>query len=165
MTEDARNLPGEQLRRAMRHWVTGVAIVASAHEGVQHGMTVNSFVSVSLEPPMVTVTLANDTRTHQLVRESGWFGVTILNAEQQHLAEVFAGRVPDGGNRFAGVPTYTLLSGAPLIEDGLAGLDCRVVYRHVMPRSTLFLARVEGVRVSEGGQPLVYHNRTWFTLK
>ncbi|GAP08009.1 MAG TPA: flavin reductase [Anaerolinea thermolimosa] len=165
MTEDARNLPGEQLRRAMRHWVTGVAIVASVHEGVQHGMTVNSFTSVSLEPPMVTVTLANDTRTHRLVRESGWFGVTILNAGQQHLAEVFAGRIPDGGNRFAGVPAYTLISGSPLIEGGLAGLDCRVVYQHVMPRSTLFLARVEDVHLGEGDQPLVYHNRTWFTLK
>lgn len=164
MTEDARNLPGEQLRRAMRHWTTGVSIVTSHHEGVAHGMTVNSFASVSLEPALVVVTLAHQTRTHALVRQSGRFGVTILARSQEHLAEVFAGRVPDGGDRFAGVATFTLGSRVPLIEGGLAGLDCRVVHEHDMPNSTLFVGQVESVQLAEDGEPLLYYNRGWHSL-
>lgn len=62
MNNDARFLP-DLLRQSMRHWVAGVTVVSSQYDGLRHGMTVNSFTSVSLDPPLVTVTLANDTRT------------------------------------------------------------------------------------------------------
>ncbi len=164
MTDDARNLPGEQLRQAMRRWATGVSIVSSQHEGKRHGMTVNSFVSISLEPPLVSVTLANDTRTFMLVQESGHFGVTILDHAQIDLAEIFAGRVPDGGDRFSGVETYTLQSETPLLVGGLAGLDCKVVHAYTMPNSTLMIGQVQAVNIAGEGKPLVYFNRGWRTL-
>lgn len=164
MSDDARNLPADELRKTMRRWVTGVSIVASQLDDFRHGMTVNSFVSISLDPPLVTVTLAHGTRTHDLVTGSGHFGVTILEQRQAHLAEVFAGKVPDGGDRFAGVATFTLDSGVPLLEGGLAGLDCQVVHTYDMEHSTLFIGRVQAVRVAEGGEPLVYYNRDWHNL-
>jgi flavin reductase (DIM6/NTAB) family NADH-FMN oxidoreductase RutF len=162
MTEPANNQLAEQLRAAMRFWVTGVSIVTSAHAGVQHGMTVNSFGSISLEPPLVTVTLAKATRTHGLVEDSGRFGVTILSAAQQGLAEIFAGRVPDGGDRFGGVGIFHLGSPTPLLSGGLAGLDCRVVYAHDLPQSTLFIGHVEAVSLLSNDAPLVYANRTFY---
>src|SRR5512141_1450194 len=111
---------GELLRRAMRHWVTGVAIVTSHYAGASHGMTVNSFNSISLEPPVVTVTMNHNTRTSHLVQQSGVFAVTILSARQQPLAELFAGRVDTAADRMAGLDTFTLKTGAPLISGGLA---------------------------------------------
>ncbi len=164
MTDDARTLPGEDLRRAMRRWVTGVSIVTCAHAGMHHGMTVNSFVSVSLEPPVVIVTLAKGTRTHALVEASRRYGVTVLSEAQQHLAEIFAGRIPDGGDRFHELETYTLASDVPLIRGGLAGLDCAVVHTYDLPHATLFFGRVEAVNLAEGGGPLIYFNRTFHTL-
>jgi flavin reductase (DIM6/NTAB) family NADH-FMN oxidoreductase RutF len=164
MTEAANISPGEQLRSAMRHWVTGVSIVTSYHNGAQHGMTVNSFNSISLEPALVTVTLNKGTRTHALVKGSGRFGVTILSAEQQQLAEIFAGRVPDGGDRFAGVGTFHLQGSVPFILGGLAALDCKLVHTHDLPTSTLFIGQVEEVSILNSGEPLIYVNRAFYKL-
>ncbi len=164
MTEAELTPPGEMLRSAMRHWVTGVSIVSSIHNGVQHGMTVNSFGSVSLEPALVTVTLAKGTRTHALVKSSGRFGVTILSTAQQSLAEIFAGRVPDGGDRFAGVETFHLGSPVPLILGGLAGLDCKLVHTYDLPKATMFIGQVEEVRILDDGDPLIYVNRIFRKL-
>ncbi|TLN16183.1 flavin reductase family protein, partial [bacterium] len=82
----------EALRQAMRHWTTGVSVVTSRYGDAQHGMTVNSLASLSLDPPMLTVTLANATRTFELVKRSGVFGVTILGADQGPISDRFAGR-------------------------------------------------------------------------
>ncbi len=165
MTELTLSPRGEDLRRAMRRWVTGVSIVTAAHEGKRHGMTVNSFVSVSLDPPLVTVTLANTTRTHKLVSASGRFGVTILDIHQQNLSDRFAGRIPEDGDRFHDVQIFSLSGEIPLLSDGLAALECRVVHRYEMPHSTLFIGEVEQVWIREDGEPLVYVNRAYRCLK
>jgi flavin reductase (DIM6/NTAB) family NADH-FMN oxidoreductase RutF len=157
----------EQLRRAMRRWVTGVSIVTSQYAGVSHGMTVNSFGSISLDPPMVTVTMNHDTRTSHLVEQSGIFAVTILSALQQPLAELFAGRVDAGADRMTGLETFTLATGAPLIHGGIAFVDCRVVHRYPMALSTLYIGQVLEARVIPPGEalaPLVYVNRAFTTL-
>src|SRR5687768_1070432 len=86
-------LDSEKLRRAMRAWTTGVAVVTARYENQQYGMTVNSFSSVSLEPPVVSVTLKQLTHTHDLVIRSGVFAVTILNSEQKELSDRFAGKI------------------------------------------------------------------------
>lgn len=151
----------------MRRWVTGVAIVTSRFDDVVHGMTVNSFGSISLEPPLVTVTMNQDTRTCLLVQQSGVFAVTVLSAAQQPLAERFAGRAAPGVDRMAGLETFSLFSGAPLIRGGLSFVDCRVVYQHSMPLSMLFIGEVIVAQVAEievDFAPLVYVNRTFTSL-
>jgi flavin reductase (DIM6/NTAB) family NADH-FMN oxidoreductase RutF len=162
---DPSNLPtGEQLRLAMRRWVSGVAIVTSQYAGLVHGMTVNSFGSISLDPALVTVTMNQGTRTCHLVEQSGIFAVTVLSAGQQMLAERFAGRFEPGADRMAGLDTFKLATGAPLIRGGLAFVDCRVVHRYAMPMSLLFVGEVVAVQVAETGEnlyPLVYANRTF----
>ena len=112
-------LESELLRQAMRFWATGVTIVTAAHEGIQHGMTVSSFTSVSLDPPQVLISLAQNTRTHDLITHSRNFGITILDSSQQEISDRFAGRVPDDLDRLNGLETITLVSGAPLLKQGL----------------------------------------------
>ena len=82
----------EQVRHAMRAWASGVTIVTAAHKNEQHGMTVSSFASVSLDPPLLMVALQKTTRTSGLVSRAQAFGVTILSAGQREISERFAGR-------------------------------------------------------------------------
>lgn len=155
---------GEDLRHVMRHWTTGVAVVTSAHQGIHHGMTVNSFTSVSLDPPIVTVTLASATRTHALVLQSGVLAITILNQDQIEISNRFAGRVPDEDDRFAHVETFSLVTGAPLISGGLGHLDGRILQSIPLPHSTLFVIEVLAVQVSPENKPLLYFNRDYHRL-
>jgi flavin reductase (DIM6/NTAB) family NADH-FMN oxidoreductase RutF len=155
----------EQLRDVMRHWTTGVTVVSSLFEGVQHGMTVSSFTSVSLDPPLVLVSLERGTRTHELVTLSGCFGVTILSELQQEISERFAGRQTELQDRFAGLNTHTLVSGVPFLEDGLAFLDCKVIWNYESATNTLFVGEVmsalAGPTTASPQHPLLYFNRAY----
>ncbi len=157
-------LDPEKLRHAMRAWTTGVAIVTSIHEGRQYGMTVNSFTSISLEPPLISVTLKQLTHTHDLVVKSGMFAVTILTAEQKELADRFAGKLPNILDRFDGVQTERLSSDIPVFKNGLAYFDCRVVNSMPIGENTLFVAEVTAAHREMEGDPLVYHNREYWRL-
>ncbi len=157
-------LDSEKLRHAMRAWTTGVAIVTSTYEAQQYGMTVNSFTSISLEPPLVSVTLKQLTHTHDLVVQSGMFAVTILTKEQKELSERFAGKLPNITNRFDGVQTDKLFSDAPIFKNGMAYFNCRVVNAFPVGENTLFVAEVIAARGEGEGEPLVYHNREYWNL-
>ena len=157
-------LDPEKLRAAMRAWSAGVTVVAATHEGHKHGMTVNSFTSISLEPAMITISLLSTTRTHELVSKSRAFGLTILSAKQSQISDLFAGKMSAVEDRFAGLQTETLVTGSPLIVGGLAWLDCRVVETFAVGINTLFISEVLAARDMHEGQPLIYHNRKYWTL-
>jgi flavin reductase (DIM6/NTAB) family NADH-FMN oxidoreductase RutF len=157
----------ELLRETMRTWITGVTIVTGSHAGQIHGMTANSFNSIALDPPTVLVALQHETRTENLVRESGFFGVSILETKQIDLAKRFAGQIDPEKPRFDGLETFTLKSNAPLIRGGLAYLDCQVLQSIVVGSTTVFLGEVIAAQVSrqEGDTPLLYYNRQWRQLQ
>ena len=157
-------LDSETLRRAMRAWTTGVTVVTATHAGQRYGMTVNSFTSISLEPPLISVTLKQLTHTHELVEKSGEFAITILAADQGYLSDRFAGKIPDVTDRFEGVETDRLLLDAPLIKGGLAWFNCRVVNSIPVGENTVFIAEVVAAQGDGEGDPLVYHNRVFWKL-
>jgi len=157
-------LDSEQLRQAMRAWTTGVAIVTAIHEGQRYGMTVNSFTSISLDPPLVSVTMKQLTHTHEYVQKSGEFAITILSANQVELSDRFAGKITGIKDRFDGVETETLVIDASLFKGGLAYFNCRVVNSTPIGENTLFIAEVIAARGISEGDPLVYHNRVFWTL-
>lgn len=157
-------LDPEALRSAMRAWTAGVTVVTAVYENQRHGMTVNSFTSISLDPAMITISLQRASRTHALIAKSRAFGLTILSAEQAEISDIFAGRAANAEDRFAGLQTETLVTGSPLIAGGLAWMDCRVVQTFDVGMNTLFIAEVLAARGSGEGQPLVYHNRTYWRL-
>ena len=157
-------LDPEKLRHAMRAWTTGVAIVTSIYEDQQYGMTVNSFTSISLDPPLISVALRRLTHTHELVVKSGMFSVTILTAAQRDLSDRFAGKLPNITDRFEGVQTETISLDSPVFKDGMAYFDCRVVSSMPVGENTLFVAEVLDARGEGTGEPLVYHNRQYWKL-
>ncbi|MEN8240858.1 MAG: flavin reductase family protein [Chloroflexota bacterium] len=159
--------PGDELREAMRFWTSGVAIVGAEFKGIRHGMTVSSFTSLSLEPPLVMVSLQKATRTHDLVIGSQAFGVTILNSDQKEISNRFAGMNTESDDRFVGLETYTLETGSPLLHAGLAFFDCRLVAQHNAGTNTMMIGEVAAAQVHAGGDqisPLVYFNRDYRNL-
>lgn len=157
-------LDSEQLRQSMRAWTSGVTIVTVSHAGERHGMTVSSFTSIAIEPPLIIISLQTDSRTHELVSQAKAFAVTILADGQQGISDRFAGRVPDAEDRLTGIETETLVTGAPFIKGGLAYLDCRVAQAMPVGTNTLFLAEVVSAHSSGKGLPLVYHDRKYQKL-
>ena len=157
-------LDPEKLRAAMRAWSAGVAVVTAMHEGNKHGATVNSFTSISIEPAMITISLQKSARTHELISKSRAFGLTILSAEQSKISDLFAGKMTEVEDRFAGLQTQTLVTGSPLIVGGLAWLDCRVMETFSAGNSTLFIAEVLAAQNTGNGQPLIYHSRIYWKL-
>lgn len=157
-------LDPEQLRHAMRAWTTGVAVVTAQHAGHRYGMTVNSFTSISLEPPLVSVTLKQLTHTHDLVVKSNEFSVTILSSSQKALSDRFAGKHPQIQDRFDGVEMEILAIPAPLLKGGMAFFNCRVANTFAVGENTLFVAEVIAARGEGEGDALVYHNRVFWKL-
>lgn len=157
------NITADELKEVMRNWTSGVAIISSEYQGTFQGMTVNSFTSVSVHPPLVVVTLNNNTRTCNLVKTSQVFGLTILSSSQKNISDRFAGKVGEHENRFAGLTTFHLSSLSPLISGGLAWLDCVIIKEINLGFSTLFIAEVIATKIGEG-DPLLYHNRDYYRL-
>ena len=151
----------QDMRSVMRQWTTGVTIVSSHWHGEQHGMTVSSFTSISLEPPLVSVSLGYDTRTFRLIESSGVFGVTILSEAQQEISDRFAGRIEDTQDRFSGLETFKLSTGSPFIPGGLAYLDCKVVSKFEAGKNFVFLGKVILARTGGISAPLLYYDRDY----
>ena len=128
-------------------------------------MTVSSFTSVSLEPPIVTVSLESQSRTHRLVSDSGVFAITFLSGEQKEISEGFAGKQTEYTDRFIGLETWTLRTGAPLLNKGLAFLDCQVLAAYTFGANTLFIGKVIAAQLGQERDPLIYHNRHYHTLQ
>lgn len=154
----------ENLRSAMRAWSAGVTVVTAVHEGERHGMTVNSFTSISLNPALITISLQQNTRTHDLVMKSRAFGLTILAADQTSVSDLFAGRKPDIQDRFASLKIETLVTGSPLIVGGLSWMDCRILQTYDAGMNTLFISEVVAAQGTGSGEPLLYHNRDYWKL-
>ncbi len=154
----------ELLRTVFRGWPTGVAVVTTVFDGRKHGLTVNSLASVSLDPARITISLANQSRTCPMVLASGVFAVTLLDVDQQHIADVFAGKEPEE-DRFDNLELFTLETGVPMLKAGRAFLDCRVVHTYPMPNSTLFVGEVLAGESDLERAPLVYFNRGYHQVE
>lgn len=154
-----------ELRLAMRQWTTGVTIVSAEYQVVHHGMTVSSFFSVSLTPPTVLISLEKITRTYAMVRDSGFFGVNILSSDQEEISDRFAGRHTENRDRFYGLETTTLISGAPFLKDSLVCLDCQVIARLDSGTHTVFLGEVLSAAIHDQKSPLVYFDQHYHRLQ
>ena len=140
-------------REAVGRFATGVAFVTAAPDGKPDGLIVNSFTSVSLEPPLVAFCPARRSLTWQRMRRTGRFAVNVL--ERRH--EVFARRAtPAGADRFAGIDWEFGHSGEPLLSDALAALECEIVAEHAAGDHWIVVGRVDDLRTRRVGQPLIF---------
>jgi flavin reductase (DIM6/NTAB) family NADH-FMN oxidoreductase RutF len=160
----------DKLRQTMRMWATGVTIVSTQADSRRLGMTVSSFTSVTLEPPLILVCIQKHLPTAQAILESQAFAVSMLGQEHEGLSNRFAGFTPlaEGEDRFDGVAVQIAQTGAPILQEAMGWLDCRL--HSVLDGSThhIFMGQVvEASGYPAEGQieaPLLYYNRGYRTL-
>lgn len=161
-----RSKPGgigpREFTRACGQFATGVAIAtATDGAGVPHGITVNSFTSVSLSPPLVLICISHPAPILPIFREVGRFGLNMLNESQRRLSERFSRR---SRHPFDGVSWYPGETGVPLIADVLATLECRLVRAEPAGDHDILIAEVVATSV-RGGRPLVFYGSTYRRLE
>jgi 3-hydroxy-9,10-secoandrosta-1,3,5(10)-triene-9,17-dione monooxygenase reductase component len=155
-------LDGIELRRIAGHYPTGVTVVTTMHEGRPCGLTVNSFTTVSLDPPLVLICVGHTARASVCVEASGRFAVNVLAEDQEAIARVFADKSIE--DKFAGLRYRPSPTGQPLLEGIHAWLDCEVTARHEGGRThTIYVALVRAAVVLEG-RPLVFHHGAYERL-
>lgn len=143
-----------EFRRALGRFATGITVVtARAADGTIAGLTVNSFNSVSLDPPLVLWSLGRDSPSHEIFEAASHFAVNVLSSEQMEISNQFA---RSGGNKFAGVDWTPGTHGAPLLPGCCAWFECRVAARHPGGDHTIFIGEVEKIRDDVTRAPLVY---------
>lgn len=152
---DAKAQGGPSLREVMGAYPTGVTVVTATDAcGVPFGLTVNSFTSVSLEPPLVLVCIGHRSNSHDRLVDAPAFGINVLAAHQGLAAQRFAREPSDG--RFDECTWAPGASGVPLLDGAVAWLECA---RHDVIGSgdhTILIGRVERAGVGEG-PALVFH--------
>lgn len=144
------------LRRACGQFATGVTIVTVRDGDGVRGMTANSFTSVSLDPPLVLVSIDLRNRTHQLVSEQGRFAVNVLAQEHRPWSDRFAGRHGDLQHQFDDVP-HRLVDGLPVLEGVTAALVCEVTAVHPAGDHSLFIGEVKQLEWAPDREPLLFH--------
>jgi flavin reductase (DIM6/NTAB) family NADH-FMN oxidoreductase RutF len=145
--------PAVEFRRTLGMFATGVTVITTRVGEQVHGMTANAFMSVSLRPPLVLISVDRRARLNALLREGAHFGVSVLEEGQTALSDRFAGRprVDDAE------PRFEIVRDTPLVEGALAQLVARVVRSYWGGDHSLFLGQVEYVRYGEG-TPLLFHS-------
>jgi flavin reductase (DIM6/NTAB) family NADH-FMN oxidoreductase RutF len=146
-----------ELRSVVRECASSVAVITVAWEGILHGMTVTSVTTISFRPPAILVCLHQLCRTHRLVEASSHFVVNFLTENQCEWSDRFAGRQPQIEDRFAGIHTITGVTGAPILADCLAWLECCVTASHKAGDHTIFIANVVAGNTGTSGRPLIYY--------
>ncbi|HEY8578032.1 MAG TPA: flavin reductase family protein [Devosia sp.] len=150
MTSPLPSLDPALLRRALSMFATGVLIVTTRSGERVHGMTANSFTSVSLAPPLVLVCIDHRATMKQALLEAGHYGLSILAHEQEHLSRHFSSR------KGAGVDVeFEDLEGIPVVKHALAQFSCRITQAPDAGDHLIFVGEVTGYRHGEG-QPLLF---------
>jgi len=137
---------------AMSHFASGVTVLTTEIDGKPFGMTVASFASLSLHPPLVLICIEKTVKTHDAIGAAGKFGVSILRSDQQQISSCFASRAED---KFAGIDLRRGTLDLPLIAGALATLECRVTQQLPGGDHTIFIGEVVDAQTIEGN-PLLY---------
>lgn len=154
-TLTAQGLCCRDFRRALGCFATGVTVLSTLDaEGHARGMTISSFNSVSLDPPLILWSLALDSPSLPTFRDASHYAVNVLAADQQALSNRFASRLSD---RFEGVDTRSGLSGTPLLEGCCAWFECRHEAIYPGGDHLIFVGRVERFAAQPGLAPLLFH--------
>ncbi|HUG49298.1 MAG TPA: flavin reductase family protein [Candidatus Limnocylindria bacterium] len=164
-------LDPQQYREALGRFVTGVTVVTTLEQtqaGAQPwGTTVNSFTGVSLDPPLVLVSIGRNRAIHPIIGRTGRFGVNVLGEGSQVLSDCFAG-APSAmpKDAFCGARWEASEAGLPLLEQAIAFVGCAVERTIEAGDHTLYIARVLETAVrDEPGWPLLYFRRRYLRIE
>jgi len=157
--KEASSLDSRQFRSALGRFASGVTVVTACYQDQTHGMTANAFVSVSLNPPLVLVSLDNRSYMHRILPSAGRYGVSVLAEDQERLSNHFAGRTIDGIHL-----RFLQRLGIPLLEGAVAYYVVRVIDAHPAGDHTLYIGHVEHFE-SRDERPLLFYAGRYQNLR
>ena len=153
LPESPQAVSSDVFRRACSRFATGVAIAGAIDSnGAPHGLTVSSFSSVSLDPPLILICLGHAIAAIDVFRQSRHFGLSVLREDQRALSERFAMRVDD---RFESLAWRRGETGVPLLDSALAAMECETRHRVAAGDHDIFIAEMLRATVGEG-RPLIH---------
>ncbi len=155
---------GDMLRRAMRQVPSPVTVVTAPEPEGGRGVTIGSFTSVSLEPPLVSINVNREAQMHDVLAGAPRFVVHVLRSDQAHLAERFAVPELSRAEQWEDVPHRIDAHGLPVLDEALAVLHCRREGMYGAGTHTLFVGRVERIEQRGPGEPLVYYRSAYHTV-
>jgi flavin reductase (DIM6/NTAB) family NADH-FMN oxidoreductase RutF len=163
LEERTKSMPIDEarFRQAMGYFASGVTVITTEHQGVLYGMTVSSFASVSLRPPLVLICIDKTVPSHDGIKQVGQFVVNILDKRQEHLSRRFATTSDD---KFKGVAWHSGTLGLPVLDRVLAVIECRLHTVFDGGDHTIFVGEVIDASIDEGA-PLLYYRRGYHELK
>ncbi|MEK4029766.1 MULTISPECIES: flavin reductase family protein [Bacillaceae] len=138
-------------RNAMGKFATGVTVITTLLEGEAHGMTANAFMSVSLNPKLVLISIGEKAKMLDKINESGKFAVNILSDDQKELSMHFAGQTKEEREI-----EFDWVNELPVIKNALANIVCKVHSKQIAGDHTLFIGEVTDIVTSEGA-PLAFY--------
>lgn len=142
-----------EFRHVLGHFASGVTVVTACQAGTCHGITVSAFTSLSLEPPLVLLCIDQRSSWHDIVASAGTFVVNILAEDGAWLSQLFASRDPD---KFTKVGYHIGRAGAPMLDEALAVLECRLHNQLPGGDHTIFVGEVIATEVRRKTKPLLY---------
>jgi flavin reductase (DIM6/NTAB) family NADH-FMN oxidoreductase RutF len=140
-------------RNVLGHFGSGVAIITSMDGGEPVGMAVQSFSSLSLDPPYVMFAPAKTSTSWPRIQNTGRFCANVLHEDQEELSRGFA---VSGGDKFAGVTWHKSDNGSPVLDDVLAWIDCEIEVEHDAGDHIIVVGRVLELDVERDGRPLLF---------
>lgn len=156
-------LDSDLFRSVLGRFASGVTIVTTRDAaGRDHGMTVSAFTSLSLDPPLVLVCIDRDASVYPALRDAEWIAINILNASQEALSRRFSHLGAEA--RFDGIGFSRSPHGAPILDDVLAHLECRLTARHDEGDHTILVAQVEEASARDE-RPLLYYRGGYAQLE
>lgn len=154
----------DQFKDVVSKFVSGVTVVTTADERGFHGVTVSSFCSLSLDPPLILVCIDKSIQSHDLITSAPRFAVNILSRGQTFLAEQFSGQTPLADPGFSRVPHHLSESGLPLIDRAVAWIECQAWGTYDGGDHTIFAGQVVSGDLGDEDDPLVYFDRAFTEL-
>lgn len=139
-------------RTVLGHFATGIVVVTGMLDEVPAGLTCQSFVSLSLDPPLVGFCPSKRSRSWRRIEQSGAFCANILTEDQEQISRVFA---TSGADKFRGVGWFAGETGSPILQDVLAWVDCRIEARHDAGDHDFVVGRVVDLEAASRGRPLL----------
>jgi flavin reductase (DIM6/NTAB) family NADH-FMN oxidoreductase RutF len=144
-------------KELMRRFAAGVTLVTFNENDKFGGLTVSSFCSLSMNPPLVLICIDRKIVSHESLKNSDTFGINICNSEQGKLAWDFANSKVDKNELIKSLPHTLTDLGTPLLKDSLASMECKITERHDGGDHTIFIGQVENGNFDENAKPLIYY--------
>ena len=148
----------DNFKKTLSAFATGITVVATKHNSILYGKTINSFSSLSLSPPLILFSLDNQSSKLNIFKKSETITINILSKKQQIISNNFAKKNPD----WKDIQYDSLKNGNPIIKNCVSNLDCKIINKIKKGDHIIFICEVSQVMNNDKLKPLIYYNSKYF---